>query len=140
MLARQAHETTIHMVDALAGALGRVPTTAEADLEAPLAADGLDELLRGFFTRGRSELYDGTGYDIAVVPSDSDRRWLLHVGPRLTVEPDQAGTASDTPASTLTGTAAGLYLALWNRGSEVEVGGRTDLIDRWRATQRIRWS
>ena len=57
---RQAHETTIHMVDAQAALLGHAPTSGEAALEVSLATDGLDELLRGFFTRGKSKLYDGT--------------------------------------------------------------------------------
>ncbi|HEY3485956.1 MAG TPA: maleylpyruvate isomerase N-terminal domain-containing protein, partial [Ilumatobacteraceae bacterium] len=43
---RQAHETTIHMVDALAATLGRFPIADEADLDPTVAADGIDELLR----------------------------------------------------------------------------------------------
>ena len=136
---RQAHETTIHMVDAMAAAVGRRPTTEEADIAPALAADGVDELLRGFFTRGRSKLYDGTEYTVAVVASDVDRRWILRVGPRLTVEPDGAD-APDGFAATIAGTAVGVYLALWNRGEEIETKGRSDVLDRWRAVQRITWS
>ena len=53
---RQAHETTIHSVDALAAQLGRWPKADETGIEVPLAIDGLDELLGGFFTRGQSKL------------------------------------------------------------------------------------
>ena len=63
---RQAHETTIHMVDAMAAKLGRPPTVDEAEIEPALAVDGIDELVRGFFTRGRSKLYDGSEYTVAV--------------------------------------------------------------------------
>ena len=84
---RQAHETTIHMVDALAAKLGRPPTADEAGIDPSLAVDGIDELVRGFFTRGRSKLYDGTEYTVAVRPADAERRWVLRVAERLTVEP-----------------------------------------------------
>jgi uncharacterized protein (TIGR03083 family) len=136
---RQAHETTIHMVDALAATLGRLPTAAETGVDASLAADGIDELLRGFFTRGRSKLYDGAEYTFAVAPRDVDRRWLVHVAPRLQVEPGAAANGEGVDAM-LTGTAAQLYLVLWNRGDEAELAGRPDVLEQWSATQRITWS
>jgi uncharacterized protein (TIGR03083 family) len=135
---RQAHETTIHMVDALAASLGRVPSAEEADVAPAVAVDGIDELLRGFFTRGRSKLYDGSEYTLAVAPTDVPRRWLLNVAERLTVEPgDRPGAAAD---ATITGTAAQAYLALWNRGDEADAVGRADVLERWRATQRVTWN
>jgi uncharacterized protein (TIGR03083 family) len=137
---RQAHETTVHMVDALAATLGRVPTAAEVDLDGSLAADGIDELLRGFFTRGRSRLFDGEEYAIAVEPGDVDRRWIVRVAERLTVEPEDAAVDVDRIAARVTGSAAGIYLGLWNRGDEVQTSGQPDLLDRWRATQRVTWS
>jgi uncharacterized protein (TIGR03083 family) len=135
---RQAHETTIHMADALAASLGRVPAANEVDIPPAVAADGIDELLRGFFTRGRSKLYDGTEYTLAVAPTDVPRRWVVNVAERLTVEPgDPDGDAAD---ATITGTASQLYLALWNRGDEAHDVGRADVVDRWRATQRVTWN
>ena len=136
---RQAHETTMHMVDAESAARGRFPTTAEVAIDPPLAADGLDELLRGFFSRGKSKLFDGAELTMVVAPSDVHRRWVAHVAERLTVEPGDGDTAG-SPDVMLTGTAAGLYLALWNRGDDVEVTGQRDLVDRWHATQRVTWS
>lgn len=137
---RQAHETTVHMVDALAAELGRMPTSAEADVERAFAIDGLDELLRGFFTRGRSKLFDGTERTVVVAPDDAPDRWILHVAERLTVEPP-GSPAPETGATTISGTAAQLYLALWNRGDEVSVSGQEpDLLDRWRAAQQVTWS
>src|SRR3954451_1224139 len=47
---RQAHENTIHMVDALSAERGRVPSAAETGIESDVALDGIDELLCGFFT------------------------------------------------------------------------------------------
>jgi uncharacterized protein (TIGR03083 family) len=136
---RQAHETTIHMVDALAAALGRLPAAVEVDVDPALAADGIDELLRGFFTRGRSKLFDGEEFAIAVETSDPDRRWVVRVAERLTVDPDD-GAGADDVAATITGSAAEVYLGLWNRGVEFRVAGPAELLDRWRATQRVSWN
>ena len=83
---RQAHETTIHMVDVQAALLGACSTSGEAALEVSLATDGLDELLRGFFTRGKSKLYDGTPVVVVVAPNDVGRRWVLRVDERLSVD------------------------------------------------------
>jgi len=134
---RQAHETTIHSVDALAGVLGRLPTAEEADVALDVALDGIDELLTGFYPRGRSKLAGDEPLTIGVLPVDADRAWTMQVADgRLTTErrrrPD-AGTA-------LTGTAAQLYLGLWNRGAEITEQGVPGVLDRWREVQRVRWS
>jgi hypothetical protein len=39
----------------------------------------------------------------------------------------------------LTGTAAQLYLGLWNRGDEIVATGRDGFVERWHEVQRIRW-
>ena len=135
---RQAHETTIHGVDALAASLGRTPTVAEADIDTAFAVDGIDELLRGFFTRGKPKL-SGEGdpeWSFVVEPNDSERRWVVRVGEKLTVDPD-GGAAAD---SIVSGSAAAIYLTLWNRGDEIEASGPIDVLTRWHAAQRIGWS
>src|SRR6185312_4915460 len=53
---RQAHETTIHRVDAAAARQGRPLKPDDFDLDPALAADGLDELLTGFLPRNSSRL------------------------------------------------------------------------------------
>ncbi len=138
---RQAHETTMHMVDALAATLGRTPTAAEAAVTPAVAADGIDELLCGFFTRGRSKLFDGEDYTMLVQPSDDDRRWLVRVAERLTTEAFDGvdGVSDIQPEVTITGRADELYLGLWNRGDRIAVEGRPDLLDRWRDVQRVTW-
>ncbi len=133
---RQAHENTIHMVDAVSADLGRTPTAAEAGIELDVALDGIDELLCGFFTRGKAKIFDGVEYDIDVAPVDSERRWSVHVAERMTVVAASAGGADVR----ISGAADAIYLALWNRGDEVEVAGDDGLLDRWRAAQRVRWS
>ncbi len=133
---RQAHETTIHRVDALSAELGRAPTAAEAAIDLDVALDGIDELLCGFFTRGKSKIFDGAEYDIDVTPTDADRRWTVHVAERLTATANSGGEADIRIA----GPADAIYLALWNRGDAVEVTGDDGLLDRWHASQRVRWS
>ena len=65
---------------------------------------------------------------MAVFAADVDRRWLVRVAERLTVSDDGAGADA-----AITGTAAQLYLALWNRGDEIARAEPPDLLDRWRA-------
>ena len=135
---RQAHETTIHMVDAQSALLGREPSTDEAGISSTFAADGLDELLRGFFTRGKSKLFDGKPVVVVVAADDVERRWVLRVDERLSV--DASDDDVDDADARLSGSAAALYLALWNRGDEIDVRGRPDVLDRWHETQRVTWS
>lgn len=137
---RQAHETTIHAADALAAALGRIPTEHDAGLDPDLAVDGIDELLRGFFTRGRTRLFDGAEFTVAVRPSDAGSGWLLRVRPTgLAAERVPVDDLPDADAL-FTGTAVQLYLGLWNRGTEIRVAGRESVLERWREVQRVQWS
>lgn len=132
---RQAHETTIHMVDAVAASLGRFPNAAEAGVDPALAADGIDELLAGFLPRGRSKLYSGREESVLVSATDTGDRWLLRVGESNVTERDPGGDAADFEVS---GTAAELYLGLWNRGGEM--AAPAEWLARWRSAQRVRWS
>ncbi|MGZ8177597.1 maleylpyruvate isomerase N-terminal domain-containing protein [Williamsia sp. SKLECPSW1] len=140
---RQAHETVVHAVDAMAVARGSVPTAGEVtaalgDVLTPeFAVDGLDELLTGFAPRGRSKLWDGTPLTLVVAADDVDAAWTLSVAEDgLTVTPgDHAG---DDVAARWTGTAAQLHLGLWNRGEEVVVDGDPETLYRWRSRHRVR--
>ncbi len=140
---RQTHETTVHAVDALAARLGRTPTTGEAvdalRLTTDVAVDGLDELLGGFITRGRARIARERPYTVAVAPADADVVWTLHVdeGVTTTVGREQPGTRADV---LLTGTAADLYLGLWNRGDGLRADGLPGFLATWRSAQRVRWS
>ena len=142
---RQAHETTIHAVDAVAAALGRLPTAAEAAIDPDVAVDGLDELLRGFITRGRTRLPAPEPFSIGVRPDDAAVAWLVQVvadEPVVTerVPPDALPVAAPGGFdATFSGSAAQLYLGLWNRGTEIAVAGRADALDDWRTAQRISW-
>lgn len=134
---RQAHEATIHSVDALAASLGREPTAVEASVAFDVALDGLDELLTGFFARGRSKLAVLEPLTLAVTPSDSDRGWTVCLADeRLRT----LRTRSDDADATFYGSAGELYLGLWNRGSEIKSTGRPGVLEAWHDRLRIRWT
>jgi uncharacterized protein (TIGR03083 family) len=140
---RQTHETTIHAVDALSARLGRMPTAAEVGIDAAVAADGIDELLTGFITRRSSRLrVDGDqAAQILVAPGDVDLAWTVTVSaePPVTVRGADPDSGRE-PDCVLTGTAAALYLGLWNRGDEIAATGADELLGLWRERVRVRWS
>ncbi|MBY8882500.1 maleylpyruvate isomerase family mycothiol-dependent enzyme [Actinacidiphila acidipaludis] len=129
---RQAHETTIHRVDAEA-ALGGVLTPVDAEF----AADGVDELLSGFHVRRRSRVRTDRPRTLRVVATDSPGGdWLLHLSPEPPVVERGVTGAADC---TLGGPADALYLALWNRGpyDVLSVEGDDELVSLWRRTSAV---
>jgi uncharacterized protein (TIGR03083 family) len=133
---RQAHETTIHSVDAQAAALQRLPHPAETMINDELAADGIDELLRGFVPRGTSKLRSESPYVIEIRAIDIDQRWQVAVSPKA---PEVVPGTIWKPDAVITGTALELYLGLWNRTAELKSEGRHDVIDQWRNQVRVHW-
>ncbi len=133
---RQAHETTIHSVDAMAAAHGAVPPVSELGIAPELAADGIDELLTGFITRGRGQLHASPGYALLVRTDDTGHAWTVRVGDGpITTAVGDDGTAD----AEFSGTAAQVYVSLWNRADELTVKGRTETLDEWRHAIKIRW-
>ena len=134
---RQAHETTIHSVDAVSAVHGRWPTASEVEIDAALAADGIDELLTGFVTRGKGKLHSAEPYTMVVRATDTGHAWTVRIGdgPIVTTLGDIA-----RPDAVLSGAAAQLYLSLWNRADEMTTEGRDDIVGQWRSQIRIRWS
>lgn len=131
---RQCHETTIHAVDTLAAAVGRLPRAADTWISPELAVDGIDELLTGFVPRPRSRFRPARPTSFAVLPDDATERWLVETGdhPPLTTR-DAGDGAADV---VLRGPAAALYLALWNRTDEVTADG----FEVWAEHVRVVWS
>lgn len=136
---RQAHETAIHRIDAeaAAGKSGTLPDTA-------LAADGIDELLAFFLTRPKIGLRADPGRNLGVRASDADEEWSVRIGPeRVEVLRGPGGVRTRAVGGSadcaLTGSAADLYLFLWNRaGAEgLRVDGDTSMLDLWRTSARI---
>ncbi|MCP3857747.1 MAG: maleylpyruvate isomerase family mycothiol-dependent enzyme [Actinomycetia bacterium] len=128
---RQASETAIHRFDA-ENARGIVTRFDPA-----LAADALDEMLCGFAPRPR-ELAITADQLIQVHAEDTDEHWYLTIEPEKITTSRHGGDAD----LTLSGTAAALYLLLWNRAtdSNVAMSGDRDLMDLWHDNVQIRWS
>jgi uncharacterized protein (TIGR03083 family) len=127
---RQAHETTVHRFDA-ESARGGTPTPVEADF----AADGIDELLRGFHARPRSRVRTSTPRVLRIRAEDAhDAVWTV----RLSPEPPVTTRDADLePECELSGPAEQLYLALWSRVPLPDATGDRALAALWRETSAI---
>ncbi|MCX5053338.1 MULTISPECIES: maleylpyruvate isomerase family mycothiol-dependent enzyme [unclassified Streptomyces] len=130
---RQAHETTVHRIDAESARGG-----AQAEIAPAFAADGIDELLCGFHARSRSKVRSDEARVLRVRATDADDAvWTV----RLSQEPpvtarDAAGDADCEVA----GPAGQLYLALWNRLPFPEVTGDAAVAALWREKSAVTWS
>jgi uncharacterized protein (TIGR03083 family) len=127
---RQAHETAIHRADAESAA-GQV-----AAFPAAFAADGIDELIMGFWARGRA--HADRPSCLRIQATDTGGEWLVQLG---------AGTAArGRPAvadATVAGPACDLYLLLWNRlppGGRVTIDGDPGVLPLWQNLMKVRWS
>jgi uncharacterized protein (TIGR03083 family) len=128
---RQAHETAIHRVDAQT-AIGAITPFAPA-----FAADGIDELLSGFFARrGRAPRID-VDCTLLISTTDTGETWFVQMGPAGYQATRDGGTAD----CSVSGPANDIYLLLWNRGTAggLTVSGAPDVLDRWRKGATIRW-
>ena len=137
---RQCHETTVHGVDALGARLGRLPTTEEADVPVDVAVDGIDELLTGFVPRRRERVRSGTPYSLAVRADDAGDTaavWVLEVSEDPVVTSRYSVPGAPRADRLLSGPAAGVYLALWNRGDDV--ADDTAVLAEWREQMRVAW-
>lgn len=126
---RQAHETGIHRADAqlAAGRLEPFPTGH--------AADGVDELVRGFMATRSRRLRTDPPVTLALLATDTDAGWHVTIGPDA-VEVADKGDAH----CTVRGTASDLYLFAWNRiGTDtLDVAGDPGVLELWRAKARVR--
>ncbi|MEE1940773.1 maleylpyruvate isomerase family mycothiol-dependent enzyme [Streptomyces sp. TRM 70361] len=135
---RQAHETTVHRVDA---ELASDP--APGRIDPAFAADGIDELLTGFHSRPKSRLRH-VPPRVLRVTTPGAAPWTL----RLSQEPPRVSREDGTAADcVIGGPAEALYLTLWNRwphgggagAGEVTVEGDAELAALWRTAAAVRW-
>lgn len=128
---RQANETAVHRVDA-ESARGGVPSPIGTEF----AADGIDELLRGFHARSRSRVRTPEPRVLRVRATDAgaDAVWTVHLSqePPVTERGDEALAECE-----ISGPAERLYLALWNRGPLPHVTGDTALSTLWTETSGV---
>lgn len=134
---RQCHETTIHAVDALAAHHGRAPWAADTNIDPLIAADGIDEVLCGFAVRSRHDLASGDPLRFRVSTTDTEDTWTIRAGGGSAEA--VRGAAGLPVEAELTGSAAQLYLALWNRGNEPAHAG-PDVLAIWQARVQVVWS
>ncbi|MFJ9735370.1 maleylpyruvate isomerase family mycothiol-dependent enzyme [Streptomyces sp. NPDC101171] len=128
---RQAHETTVHRHDAEAARGGPATPVATG-----FAADGVDELLRGFHARARSRVRTDRPRVLRVRALDAgaDAVWTV----RLSEQPPVTSRDADAEADAeLAGTAERLYLALWNRAPLPDMTGDRALAALWRENSGI---
>jgi uncharacterized protein (TIGR03083 family) len=136
---RQAHETTVHRVDAELAA-GWQP----AKVPATFAADGVDELLTCFITRPTGKLRADPAKALLVRCTDVAGDWLVNIEPDrvTTLTGDHAKAAAATANCQVSGSANDLYLALWHRlpitGLSIE--GDAGLLDFFNDQVRVTWS
>ncbi|MDX5568246.1 maleylpyruvate isomerase family mycothiol-dependent enzyme [Streptomyces sp. ID05-04B] len=126
---RQAHETAVHRVDA-ESARGRDLEEVAREFTAGFAADGVDELLRGFHARDRSGVRSEEPRTLRVRATDTaDAVWSV----RVSSEPPVTRRDADGPADCeVSGPAALLYLSLWNRLPLPAATGDAALATLWR--------
>ncbi|MEU8749310.1 maleylpyruvate isomerase family mycothiol-dependent enzyme [Streptomyces chartreusis] len=127
---RQAHETTIHRFDAQS-ARGGTPDEIATDF----AADGVDELLRGFHARSKSRVRSAGPRVLRVRATDADDAvWTV----RLSQEPSVTERGGTAPADCeISGPADLLYLSLWNRLPFPQVSGDASIGTLWRENSAV---
>jgi uncharacterized protein (TIGR03083 family) len=144
---RQAHETAIHRADAESAAGDVTP------FPAAFAADGIDELLVCFGSRGAVR---GPARRLLVRATDTGDEWLAEVGTGITARRVGGGTGGAGGAGRTdeangvggadceaAGTASELYLLLWNRlpdGGSITVSGDPGLLRSWQDQVQVRWA
>ncbi|MFT4218014.1 MAG: maleylpyruvate isomerase family mycothiol-dependent enzyme [Micropruina sp.] len=133
---RQCHETTIHAIDAMAAKLGRPPRPDELWFSPALARDGIDELLLGFAPRATYNPRRPEPAEIAVRTDDGLGAWTVALGPDGCAS--RVGAAEDADAQ-ITGTARGVYAALWNRGRNRAIQGDAALVQAFLDQLAITW-
>ena len=132
---RQAHETSVHGVDAELAA-----TRAVAPFPAPFAADGVGELLECFITRPGGRLRSDRARSLRVRCTDAPGDWLVTIGPDgVETTPAEGSTKADCVVS---GGADDLYLVLWSRRSRARLAmdGDAGVLDLFLDGVNVRWS
>jgi uncharacterized protein (TIGR03083 family) len=129
---RQAHETTIHRVDAEAAA-GAAP----GPIDSAFAADGVDELLAGFQVRRSGKVRTERPSSLRVRTLDvPGGDWLMRLSAAAPVTERGGEGEADC---TVSGPAVAVYLALWNRApfDGLTVAGDDSLVELWRRSSGV---
>jgi uncharacterized protein (TIGR03083 family) len=127
---RQAHETAVHRADA------QSPTGTISPLEPTFGADGVEELLFGFFAAPEEELGDEIR-SLHLRAVDTGDEWVAKIGDGAAAARRGGGDGDCSVAAT----ASDLDLLLWNRRTRqgLQVTGDPSVLDRWRDHATITW-
>jgi uncharacterized protein (TIGR03083 family) len=138
---RQAHESSIHRVDA------ELADEVTPEVVAPqFGADGIDELLTGFLPRRQGDPRADPPRSLAVRCDDIEAGWRLTVSPeRVTTTAEPGGDAIDgaaAPDCFVHGSASDLYHSLWNRlpADVLTIEGDPTALDLFMERNKIRWT
>jgi uncharacterized protein (TIGR03083 family) len=130
---RQAHETTVHRVDAELAA--QRPVTG---VDPVFAVDGIDELVMGFLGRGGPGPSDETTLGtMGLAPTDRPERWTVRIRP----ETLDATAELVRPDVVVGASASDLYFWLWKRPAPVhwEPAGGVEVLERWAHRVQLTW-
>jgi uncharacterized protein (TIGR03083 family) len=127
---RQASEIAIHRFDA------EQARNLDSHFSPAFASDMIDELFG--FARLHRDVQTDVRRVLRVTATDVDEHWWVAMDPsRMTASRDDLGADL-----TVSGTAADLYLTLWNRtsGSNLEFVGDPSVLEVWRNSGRVIWT
>lgn len=129
---RQAHETSIHRVDA------ELAVGAVSPIASDFAADGIDELLFNMLGNRRKMLSVHTTQTLHFHATDISRNWTVV----MSTEGFEMRSGKDTDGDCIvSGPAAALYRTVWHRGPEdVEIEGNALVLDVWWESVKPAWS
>jgi len=129
---RQAHETAIHRADADSA------SGIRADYEPEFAADGIDELVTGFWPRRSATARAETPVTLGVGCTDDAGDWVVTMGP----EGVQTSVGTGETTCSVRGAACDLYFALWNRGGSesLQIEGDRAVLAQFGEAMQVRWT
>ena len=128
---RQAHETSIHRLDAESASNAITPFRRD------MALDGIDELVVAFITRRGRGPRSPLPTSLALVPTDASLRWTVF----FDSESCRTEREEREAAVTVSGEASDLYAWVWNRPTidEVTIDGDPAVARIWSEKVHVRW-
>lgn len=129
---RQAHETSIHRVDAELAAGSVSPFAPD------FAADGVDELLLGMLGNRRKKLSVSAPQKLHLHATDISRTWTVIMSPKGFETYTNQHADGDCR---VVGSAAALYRTVWHRNQDdIEVLGDASVLEAWWENVKPAWS
>ena len=105
-------------------------------------ADGLDELLAGFFARRQGDPRADPPRSLSVRCTDVDAGWRMTVSTESVTTTAEADAGATAPDCIVRGPASDLYHSLWNRlpADVLTIEGDSAALDLFMDQYKVRWS